>query len=284
MTIGKPRNNRGMSLTELILVIAIIAILAALLLPAVSRSKASARKSHCASNLKQWGIMWKIYTSDNNGFFSEGTGVGFPRGEWVWALAEQYGEKPQLLMCPEATHRRGRGKNSSVVEYRVRSDSPKSAVTAFGGPKTVYDFPADPKIDPISGAFWLSSYGQNNWAYNVKVPVLQGRKSEHHWREVDIAWETSEVPLFADAMWRGGGPDHEIWEKFAPPQSHGRWNSVKHESQHFAIRRHGYGINILYFDGSVRATKGPIEVWKKKWHVNFDTEAWKTNSFPDWMK
>ncbi len=284
MKISGNNRNHGISLTEVLVVIAIVAILAALLLPAVSRTKASARKGHCQSNLKQWGIMWRSYTTEHNGSFSDGSGTGFPRGEWVWALAEYYNERPKLLFCPEATYRRGRGKSHHIVEYRVRSDSPKSAVTSYGGPTTVYDFPADPKIDPVAGSFWLASYGQNNWAYNIKGTSLQGRRAEFHWREMDIAWETSEVPLFADSMWRGGGPDHDIPDKIAPPSSHGRWNSVGHEAQHFAIMRHGYGINVLYFDGSVRKTKTPIDIWKMKWHNDFDTEAWKTMQFPDWMK
>jgi prepilin-type N-terminal cleavage/methylation domain-containing protein len=74
----------GISIVEVMVVIAIVAVLAALLLPSVARGKASARKAQCVSHLKQWGITWNVFTSDNNGFFSDGQDAGFPRGEWVW--------------------------------------------------------------------------------------------------------------------------------------------------------------------------------------------------------
>lgn len=55
------------TLVELLVVIAVIAILAALLLPALSRAKDSARKVACVSNLRQVGLAVYIYAQDHNG-------------------------------------------------------------------------------------------------------------------------------------------------------------------------------------------------------------------------
>jgi prepilin-type N-terminal cleavage/methylation domain-containing protein/prepilin-type processing-associated H-X9-DG protein len=55
----------GFTLVEMLVVIAVIAILAALLLPALSRAKASARKSACISNLRQVGLGIHLYAGDN---------------------------------------------------------------------------------------------------------------------------------------------------------------------------------------------------------------------------
>jgi prepilin-type processing-associated H-X9-DG protein len=79
-------------------------------------------------------------------------------------------------------------------------------------------------------------------------------------------------------MWHGGGPSPTD----TPPEYNGEWAGYDAEFHHFALFRHGKGVNVLFFDGSVRLSRAK-DLWVLLWNRQYDVNAVTNIVFPDWM-
>ncbi len=158
---------------ELLVVISIIGVLAALLLPAVQAARNAARQAQCSGNLRQIALAV-------NGYFD--TWSAFPMGEMPGSLSPNVAILPYLeqtalysdfnfIVLPEA----GRG-----VGGRKPTWMDASASTAVGTRVAVFNCPSEPKAG-ISGTapnFWRSNYAWNSgtwWPRSRSWDGLFGR-------------------------------------------------------------------------------------------------------------
>ena len=252
------KKRGAFTLVELLVVIAIIALLMSILMPALAKVRMQAKEVICCSNLRQWGLIFAMYTANYDGFFQEGWGTGAGDSNW-WmdAVRKDYMNNPEIRFCPVTSEEKS--VDEGYVNFGIWDDS------------------------------WLGN--ENRGSYGINGWVESGQKDEDvfwaakRWR-TDRVSGAAEVPLFLDAPWIDCWPDH--YDE-PPALDNQHWSLGTHMGRFCKNRHDGY-INGVFLDYSVKKI-GLKEMWLLKWNRAFDLEGpyttaggMEADDWPEWMR
>lgn len=260
MPVNKPK---AFTLIELLVVIAIIALLLAILMPSLGIAKKKAQSLVCKANLKQWGLVFLMYTQDNDDRFwaDYRSGPGNTQGKWMPMLSDMYGDVDEFRFCPSAKKPNGPVGGIGTT-FKQWGPGPLMVAHGFG-----------PDVTKNSG-----SYGTNLWINSDKGGCWMGLPKLHWVRSTSVG--ASDIPMISDSTWFGGNPmspnDVNVKnnaEKVPPSATfYEDMNPVSpkwgYDMARVCINRHQKKINMTFLDGSTRPVR-LTELWSFKWHKDF---------------
>ncbi len=236
-TVFRTRRARGFTLVELLVVVAIIAVLAGLLFPVFAGARARAYQSACVSNLRQLGHAFAQYLDTWDGTFPNSwQDHASPYGElthsWWDQQIDSFVRSDGVFHCPlndvesYSVHQPfdARGRKTRVVNYALNNQL--LGCQAGGFPFDYSAAPADPVVvsrvtDPTS-TILLTEKKLDRQGHSPNGPDQRGNQSQ----EVDVWFHLVEPGL-----------DPGTWDL--------SWGVPR--------RLHGLRSNYLFVDGHVRS-------------------------------
>jgi len=277
--------RRGFTLIELLVVIAIIAVLIGLLLPAVQKTRESASRLQCKSNLRQIGIALHAYHDRNNGLppgyrsavAADGSDLG-PGWGWAAFLLDDV-EQGNLQKRIDFRSDIGAPVNAMarvqpLAIFRCPSDDGPPTFTTAGRPVDValanyIGMFGTPEItdDPSggNGIFYRNSHTRfSEISDGLSNTLMIGERSSN----LALSTWTGAVPgaivppVRPSALGPEGAGVLCLGHTGAAAEGHTPNNPTNHVDDFFS--RHTQGVNFLFGDGSVRNINNGINpvVWE----------------------
>jgi prepilin-type processing-associated H-X9-DG protein len=248
------------TLTELLVVMGLIAMLLTLLLPVVTKARAASHAAKCLANLREMGNAWTMYIYGNSGSlppYAMGSKSGFDT-EWnsYWiSILDSHGVRGDSVICPSAveasTDNLRRGCGSVTTSWTGKYDNIGTPIRATS-----------------------TNWRDGSYGYSWHMFARRGWGEDGLATKLTAVRDISNVPLFFDCVWtEAQPPNHGTSGKGPadpPPNLLGTQVGLSSQEQHwrFLLSRHGHGINFAMADGSarwVRLEDTYMLKWKYKW-------------------
>src|SRR5258707_9077584 len=247
---GKTRRcSAGFTLIELLVVIGIIAILAAMLLPALARAKAKAQQSYCLNNLKQLALGMSIYIVDSNDVYAGAASAntyGPHLEDWIyWRVGANTPTVNGVLMTLEkSTLIRVLGTGGSTNLFRCpmdRSDSDRIAQAQSGDGPYLYSY-----------EFTSLHLDANNANHGITT-IIELNGAAHPFKSTQVHDPAKKMMVVepTGSLNPGDEPPTQIKMGSSWVTQSGRWEPLTAAGvlHHFLTVRHNKRSNAAFSDG-----------------------------------